>query len=313
MSHFHEVAEALAEHNGLNYVPRERTTDGRVFEHAADCKVLVEHLAQLPAGPRAPAQNSKAPSKDDVGYYVLIVDEPGKDDDADRAKLRAKYEQKILEELKITREKNVVLKINKSFIELAMKANGKADLYFHAYFWEQYLKGLDVVQAARAIAGAKDKEEAADGETASATRVDIFSDRYPFMKRLTGLSLTLTKVIVNIKKFPFNEKMYIKYVTEFGKRQLSKKMKYLEEIQRSLFVAQIADDKEGLHWIEKLLVQLQGYCDISIRDQAIVLLNMLYDGVDWQLLEAFRPTIRCVGQHFVINCIVHKNPKQADA
>ena len=60
MPHFHEVAEALAEHNGLNYVPRERTTDGRVFEHAADCKVLVEHLAQLPAGPRAPAQNSKA-------------------------------------------------------------------------------------------------------------------------------------------------------------------------------------------------------------------------------------------------------------
>lgn len=43
-------------------------------------------------------------------------------------------------------------------------------------------------------------------------------------------------------------------------------MKYLEEIQRALFVAQIADDKEGLYWIEKLLIQLQGYCDITIRD-----------------------------------------------
>ena len=49
-----------------------------------------------------------------------------------------------MEELNITKEKNIVVKINKSFIELAMKANGKADLYFHAYFWEQYLKGLDV-------------------------------------------------------------------------------------------------------------------------------------------------------------------------
>jgi len=58
-------------------------------------------------------------------------------------------------------------------------------------------------------------------------------------------------------------------------------MKHLEEIQRSLFVAQIADDKEGLYWIEKLLVQLMGYNDMSIRDQSIVLLNMLYDGVDW--------------------------------
>jgi len=28
------------------------------------------------------------------------------------------------------------------------------------------------------------------------------------MKRLQGLAMTLTKVIVNIKKFPFNEKSY---------------------------------------------------------------------------------------------------------
>lgn len=87
-------------------------------------------------------------------YYVQIVDElTGKESSADleRAKLTQKYEQNILEELNITKERNVVVKINKSFIDLAMKANGKADLYFHAYFWEQYLKGLDVVQAARAI------------------------------------------------------------------------------------------------------------------------------------------------------------------
>ena len=46
-------------------------------------------------------------------------------------------------------------------------------------------------------------------------------------------------------------------------------------------MAQISDDQEALFWIEKLLVQLQGYCDMNIRDQVVVLLNMLYDGVDW--------------------------------
>lgn len=55
----------------------------------------------------------------------------------------------------------------------------------------------------------------------------------------------------------------------------------LEEIQRALFVAQISDNKESLRWIERLLIQLLGYYEINIRDQAIVLLNMLYDGVDW--------------------------------
>ena len=29
-----------------------------------------------------------------------------------------------------------------------------------------------------------------------------------------------------------------------------------------------------------------------------MLLNLLYDGHDWQLQQAFRPAIRCVGQYF---------------
>jgi hypothetical protein len=36
------------------------------------------------------------------------------------------------------------------------------------------------------------------------------------MKRVVGLSATLSKVIINIKKFPFHEKMYKKYSIEFG-------------------------------------------------------------------------------------------------
>lgn len=48
-----------------------------------------------------------------------------------------------------------------------------------------------------------------------------------------------------------------------------------------------------------------GYYDIAVRDQAVVLLNMLYDQVDWQLQEAFRPVIRSVGQHFFININVN--------
>jgi hypothetical protein len=38
--------------------------------------------------------------------------------------------------------------------------------------------------------------------------IDIFGPAYPFMSRLVGLSNTMTKVIINIKKFPFNDKIY---------------------------------------------------------------------------------------------------------
>ena len=45
--HFHEIVEELQEHNGLNYVPRERSNDGRMFEHAADSRILIDHLLAL--------------------------------------------------------------------------------------------------------------------------------------------------------------------------------------------------------------------------------------------------------------------------
>ena len=84
-------------------------------------------------------------------------------------------------------------------------------------------------------------------------------------------------------------------VEDFGGRKQVKKLKLLEDIQRSLFVAQISDDKDTLYWIERILVQLLGYHDMNVRDQAVVLLNMLYDGVDWQLTSAFKPVVRTVG------------------
>lgn len=92
-------------------------------------------------------------------------------------------------ELKITQKDDIVLKINSKFIDLVMKANGKADLYFHAYFWEQYLKTLDAAQTQKLAlnttktTGGK-SIPANDTESTQNEVVEIFSDKYPFMKRL---------------------------------------------------------------------------------------------------------------------------------
>lgn len=88
-------------------------------------------------------------------FFVKIVDEPqvstskdGKsvEDEKNQAeiKLADKFQTRIFDDLKIKQE-NIILNINKPFIQLTMKANGKADLYFHAYFWEKYLKQLSEV------------------------------------------------------------------------------------------------------------------------------------------------------------------------
>ncbi len=58
----------------------------------------------------------------------------------------------------------------------------------------------------------------------------------------------------NLSKFPFNKEIYDKFVNDLGGRKQVKKQQYLLDIQRSLFVAQLSDDKETLYWIEKMLV-----------------------------------------------------------
>lgn len=187
-THLAEVAEQLALHNGLNYVPRERSSNGRVFEHAADSKVLIDHLIQL--------QDRKAKGSveesSDTTFYVKIIDEPASKDAkvdeviANEIKLAEKYQQKIMDELKIKGD-NIILQVNKPFIQLTMKANGKADLYFHAYFWEKYLKSLNDAQKKNGGPKvAKKLNDSADNELASEVSmptsslggkgIDIFSD-----------------------------------------------------------------------------------------------------------------------------------------
>ena len=68
-----------------------------------------------------------------------------------------------------------------------------------------------------------------------------------------------------------------------------------QKLQATLFVAQLSDNKDALFWLEKILIQLLGYPDINTTDNAVVLLNSLYDGTDWQQKVAFRPVIRCIG------------------
>ena len=43
---------------------------------------------------------------------------------------------------------------------------------------------------------------------------------------------------------------------------------------------------------------------MTVRDEAIIMLNMLYDNVPWQGDAAFKPVIRCVGQHFKVSLSV---------
>ena len=100
-THAKELLEQLDKHDGLNYVPRERTPQGRSFEQATDSRVLVSHLKDL---------EDVKPNSASTLHFIKVSDEPSDS-----------------------------FTISQQNMELTMKSNGKADLYFHAYFWQTYL------------------------------------------------------------------------------------------------------------------------------------------------------------------------------
>jgi len=52
-----------------------------------------------------------------------------------------------MKELQINNpETQILLNLNKAYLDLTMKSKGKADLYFHSYFWQEYLRSLNDMQ-----------------------------------------------------------------------------------------------------------------------------------------------------------------------
>jgi hypothetical protein len=65
--HLNEVALALMNRNGFDYTPRERTSEGRVFEHAADSRILIDLLSQIDTPPSTKVITS--------AFYIKVANE----------------------------------------------------------------------------------------------------------------------------------------------------------------------------------------------------------------------------------------------
>lgn len=74
----------------------------------------------------------------------------------------------------------------------------------------------------------------------------------------------------------------------------------LEQIEEELLLHLRANDTISLQRIERILICLLGHPHTQCREFSARLLNVLYDGHDWQLKEALVPVIRTVDDSFVI-------------
>lgn len=151
-----------------------------MFEHANESRVLIEHLKATEAVSEACAATMKDHKP---VFYILMTDSS---------------------EQAAASDDDVLFSIEQNFLNLTFKANGKADLYFDAYFWTRYLETL--------------AEGAGEATSVLSQKGGVSYDR---MKRL---STKPKQVYDNIKKFPFNEEQYKHYVNQFGGRKVTKKV-----------------------------------------------------------------------------------------
>jgi hypothetical protein len=114
--------------------------------------------------------------------------------------------------------KEFSLCLNRKYVDLNLKSNGKMQLYFHAYFWHAFITQLQ-----------KRVETSGIANSAQLTRMAKFA-------------LKPKQVADMVSKYAFGEKDYKRLVEEFGGRKPFKKVKLIEELQRALFVAQIQEN-----------------------------------------------------------------------
>ena len=103
--------------------------------------------------------------------------------------------------------KEFSLELNRTYLELNLKSNGKMLLYIHAYVWSEYLAQLKIKLAP----GVED--------VASQHAV-----------RLARFAMKPKQVVDMVGKYSFGEKDYLRFVEEFGGKKIFKKVKLIEEL-----------------------------------------------------------------------------------
>lgn len=190
------------------------------------------------------------------------------------------------------KESNTIY-ISYEYLALAVMSKGKLDAYLTSHVANKLNKcfGLNLYHVLFAFA-----KFYKSGDLTS-----VYTENY---------ARGLVEISEKHRNLTFNKKIYGDYVRELVKYRPkqhydSKSLdKLLDEISQIVYAHIISRNLKLNDYIEKLLIGMLGHSIKKVRDQSIVLLNILYDGVDWQKDAAFNPVIKTVGQKFVINYLV---------
>lgn len=116
------------------------------------------------------------------------------------------------------------------------------------------------------------------------------------------------KILEKSKKTKYDKSNYESHIIFFTKeREYKSLLNALNDLEDTIYYAIFCQDKESLYYLEKILIPLLGHRFQDIREKAVNYLNVLYDGVDWQLRGPFKPRIATVGNEFRLEYLIESD------
>ena len=115
----------------------------------------------------------------------------------------------------------------------------------------------------------------------------------------------ISRIISTAESQVMTEEKYMKFVEKFVNKTMTKEP--LKELKKLFSVYQYVNDESSLKVCERLFIQLLGHSEKDFRDEAVKLLNMLYDETNWQEKESYKETsILNIGEEFNLEIILRK-------
>ncbi len=151
-----------------------------------------------------------------------------------------------------------IFKINKNILQLGLDSNGKLDVYSKIHILKALINLVNIDKL------------------------------MPYTKDFQQMENDLIKLYKNSLKEKMNEEKYNEYVKIFTDGEKREEWtKIISSCKKAISIFQNINDSESIKIYEKLFIQLLGHLDREVRNEAIKILNIIYDQTTWQEKSPF--------------------------
>jgi hypothetical protein len=151
-----------------------------------------------------------------------------------------------------------VFTINQKILELGLESNGKLDVYSKIHILKALINFVNSEKLR------------------------------PYTNDFQQMENDLIKLYKNAQKEKMTEEKYNEYVKVFidGEKR-DDWMKIIASSKKAISIFQNINDFESIKIYEKLFIQLLGHLDREVRNDAVKILNVIYDQTTWQEKSPF--------------------------